>query len=252
MAKEGSTLLHRGVARELAIEIIEETWQVGVARTLEDIQERFAVSRTVARESSRQLETLGLARTKRRLGILAQPMSEWNVLDPTLISWRLASNRREEQIYSLTQLRLAVEPAAAESAAKLGSIHARARLLPLAAELRRTGEAGELHEFMRFDIEFHQVLLESCGNEMFAALAEHVAVVLQGRTEMGLMPAKPKPEALAGHEAVAEAVFRGEPEAARVAMLDILDEVRSAFGAVERDRIAAAFGRSAAATRRPE
>lgn len=233
MAEAGSTLLHRAVARELGIEIIEETWPVGAARTLEDIQERFAVSRTVARESSRQLKTLGLARAKRRTGIVALTLAEWNVLDPTLISWRLASNRREAQIYSLTQLRLAVEPAAAESAARLGSIHARARLLPLAAELRRTGEAGDLREFMRFDIEFHQLLLESCGNEMFAALAEHVAVVLQGRTEMNLMPAKPKAAALDAHEAVAEAVFRGEAEAARAAMLDILDEVRSTFSELE-------------------
>lgn len=235
-----SPLLHHGVARELGIEVIDGTWPVETARTLEDIQSRFGVSRTVAREASRQLEAMGLARTRRRLGLVAQSTSHWSVLDPTLIDWRLHSSRREEQIYSLTQLRLAVEPAAAESVARFASIHTRARLLPLAAEMRRTGEAGDLREFMKFDIEFHRLLLESCGNEMFAALGEHVAVVLQGRTELGLMPEKPKPEALDGHEAVAEAVFRGDPEGARAAMLVILDEVRSVFVAVERNRVAAA------------
>lgn len=237
-----SPLMHRGVARELGIEIIDGIWQADTARTLDEIQSRFVVSRTVAREASRQLEAMGLAHTRRRLGLVAQPMARWNVLDPTLIDWRLHSSRREEQIYSLTQLRLAVEPAAADSAARLASIHTRARLLPLAAEMRRTGEAGDLREFMRFDIEFHRLLLESCGNEMFAALGEHVAAVLQGRTEMGLMPDKPKPEALDGHEAVAEAVFRGDPDGARVAMLTILDEVRAVFASVELDRIAAARG----------
>lgn len=236
---KGPPLMHRGVARELGIEVIDGAWPINTARTLEDIQSRFDVSRTVAREASRQLEALGLARTKRRLGLVAQPMTEWNVLDPTLINWRLRSSRRNDQIYSLTQLRLAVEPAAAESAAKFGPIRNRAQLLPIAAELRRTGEAGDLHEFMRFDIEFHRLLLESCGNEMFAALGEHVAAVLQGRTEMGLMPAKPKPEALAGHEAVAEAVFHGDPDAARNAMMGILDEVREAFVTVEQERAAA-------------
>lgn len=235
MAKSSeSPLMHRGVARELGIEIIDGVWEAESARTLEDIQSRFSVSRTVAREASRQLEAMGLAITRRRLGLVAQPMARWNVLDPSLIDWRLHSSRRDEQIYSLTQLRLAVEPAAAESAARLASVHTRARLLPLAAELRRTGEAGDLHEFMKFDIEFHRLLLESCGNEMFAALGEHVAAVLQGRTELGLMPAKPKPDALAGHEAVAEAVFRGDPERARAAMLGILDEVRSVFAAAAR------------------
>lgn len=239
-ATDESSLMHRGVARELGIEIIDGDWPLDEARTLEEIQSRFTVSRTVAREASRQLEAMGLALTKRRLGMVAQPMAKWNVLDPTLINWRLHSAHREEQIYSLTQLRLAVEPAAAESAAKFASIHTRARLLPLAAEMRRTGEAGDLQEFMRFDIEFHRLLLESCGNEMFAALGAHVAAVLQGRTEMGLMPAKPKPEALDGHEAVAEAIFRGDPDAARHAMMEVLDEVRSAFAAVEQARTAAA------------
>lgn len=227
------TLMHSGVARELGMEIIDGAWPVATSHTLEDIQARFNVSRTVAREASRQLEALGLAQTRRRVGLVPQPMERWNVLDPTLIDWRLHSTRREEQIYSLTQLRLAIEPAAAESAAKLASIHVRARLLPLAAEMRRTGESGDLGAFMQYDIEFHQLLLESCGNEMFAALGEHVAAVLRGRTEMGLMPERPAPAALDGHEAVADAVFRGDAPRARRAMTDTLDEVKRAFVAVE-------------------
>lgn len=235
--ESGSPLLHHRISRELGIEIIDGLWAPEQARTLEDVQSRFGVSRTVAREASRQLESMGLVRTRRRLGLVAQPIEEWSVLDPLLIDWRLHSSRREEQIYSLTQLRLAVEPAAAESAARFASIHIRARLLPLAAEMRRTGEAGQLHDFMKFDIEFHSLLLKSCGNELFAALSDLVAVVLQGRTELGLMPAQPKPEALAGHEAVAEAVFKGDPDAARNAMQAILDEVRQAFGEAERARL---------------
>jgi DNA-binding FadR family transcriptional regulator len=172
---------------------------------------------------------MGLVQTRRRLGLVAQGIDSWSVLDTNLIDWRLHSTDREAQIYSLTQLRLAVEPAAAESAARFASIHTRARLLPLAAEMRRTGEAGLLEEFMEFDIEFHRLLLESCGNELFAALANVVAVVRRGRPELGLMPAQPKPEAISGHEAVAQAVFSGDPDAARLAMQAVLEEVRIAF-----------------------
>ena len=132
-----------------------------------------------------------------------------------------------------------MEPAAAESAAKFASIHTRAQLLPLASEMRRTGEAGELNEFLQYDIQFHSLLLKSCGNELFAALSDLVSVVLQGRTELGLMPAQPKPEALDGHEAVAQAVFRGDAEGAREAMMLILDEVRLAFSDAEAARSAA-------------
>ncbi len=238
MSKDASKLLHHRISRELGIEIIDGVWKEGTARTLEDIQSRSNVSRTVAREVSRQLESFGLVRTRRRLGLVAQGMESWNVLDAQLIDLRLHSQNREAQIYSLTQLRLAVEPAAAESAARLASIHTRARLLPLAAEMRRTGEAGLLEEFMAYDIEFHRLLLRSSGNELFSALADIVAVVLQGRTELGLMPAQPKPEALAGHEAVAEAVFKGDSKAARTAMEGILEEVREAFSEAEAARLA--------------
>lgn len=238
MSKDASELLHHRISQELGIEIIDGIWEEGTTRTLEDIQSRSNVSRTVAREVSRQLESFGLVRTRRRLGLVAQGMESWNVLDAQLIDLRLHSQNREAQIYSLTQLRLAVEPAAAESAARLASIHTRARLLPLAAEMRRTGEAGLLEEFMAYDIEFHRLLLRSSGNELFSALADIVAVVLQGRTELGLMPAQPKPEALAGHEAVAEAVFKGDPLGARVAMEGILEEVHEAFSKAEAARLA--------------
>ncbi len=221
--------LHHGVARELGIEVIDGVWAVGETVTLEEIQDRFTVSRTVAREVARQLEAMGLAKPRRRLGLIAQPISEWSVLDPRMIDWRLHSTQRERQIYTLTQLRLAVEPAAAENAARVASIQSRAQLLPIAAELRRTGEAGDLLEFMKYDIEFHSTLLRSSGNEMFAALSSLVAAVLQGRTELGLMPENPKPEALDGHEAVAQAIFDGDPVAARAAMQGIIDEVREVF-----------------------
>lgn len=238
MENDAGSLLHHTVSRTLGIEIIDGEWATETAQTLEEIQSRFNVSRTVAREASRQLEAMGLIRTRRRLGLIAQSSEHWSVLDTQLIDWRLHSRDREAQIYSLTQLRLAVEPAAAESAARFASIHTRAQLLPLASEMRRTGEAGLLTEFLDHDIEFHSLLLRSCGNELFAALADIVAVVLQGRTELGLMPSQPKPEALAGHEEVAQAVFRGDPEGARLAMEGILHEVREAFSQAEQARVA--------------
>ncbi|MGO1591352.1 MAG: FadR/GntR family transcriptional regulator [Ancrocorticia sp.] len=225
----GKELLHLHISQSLGVAIIEGAWPQGSSRTLEAIQDGFDVSRTVAREASRLLESLGLVQARRRVGLTAQPMSSWNVLDPQLINWRLHSTDRENQIYSLTQLRLAVEPAAAEGAARLASVHTRAQLLPIASEMRRTGEAGQLDEFMELDIAFHSLLLRGSGNELFAAMADLVAVVLQWRTEFDLMPAQPKPEALDLHEEVADAVFRGEAQRARDSMEKILEEVRETF-----------------------
>lgn len=221
--------MHQAVARSLGIEIIDGAWAVDAPRTLEDVQSQFGVSRTVAREASRQLEAMGMLRILRRRGLVPQPMSAWSVLDPLVIEWRLHSTHREAQLRSLTHLRLAIEPAAAFAAATNAPIQVRAQFLALASELRRTGEAGDLTAFMGHDITFHALLLSESGNEMFAAFSGLVSAVLQGRTELDLMPAHPKEEALAGHEAVAEALFRGDPVGARTAMEAILSEVREAI-----------------------
>ncbi|WP_091970986.1 FadR/GntR family transcriptional regulator [Propionibacterium cyclohexanicum] len=226
--------MHIAIARELGIEIIDGRWATGSARTLDELQTRFTISRTVARESTRRLEAMGLVTSRRRLGLIPQPAHSWHVLDPELIDWRLHSSQREAQLVSLTQLRMAVEPAAAEMTARRAPLRVRAQLLPIAADMRRTGEAGQLRDFMTLDIEFHRLILGSGGNELFAALGDLVATVLQGRTELQLMPSQPKPEALRLHAEVAQAVFEGDHERARRAMQEILDEVASVFDAAER------------------
>lgn len=226
---DGAPLLHKGVARDLGITIIDGAWAVEEVMTLEQIQHRFGISRTVAREVVRQLEGLGLVASKRRVGVQVQPRELWKVLSPTLIDWRLRSTDRVNQLRSLSQLRQVVEPAAAAGAAVHASVETRALLPPLAAAMRREGEAGRLQEFLELDIRLHRTLLASSGNELFAALGDVVEVVLRGRTELDLMPAQPAPAALEGHEAVAEAVWRGDPVAARDAMAGIISEVQEAF-----------------------
>lgn len=230
---EAARPMHVAIARELGIEIIDGRWTPGGTRTLDDLQTRFRISRTVARESTRRLEAMGLVTSRRRLGLIAEPASSWHVLDPELIDWRLHSTQRTAQLLSLTQLRMAVEPAAAEMTARTAPLRTRAQLLPIAADMKRTGEAGQLHDFMKLDIEFHRLILESGGNELFAALGDLVATVLQGRTELQLMPPQPKPVALRLHAAVAQAVFDGDHVAARQAMQEILDEVQSVFDDAE-------------------
>lgn len=226
----GYAPLHQDMARELGIEIINGVWETGSTVLLEDLQQRFGVSRTVAREASQTLESMGMVMSKRRVGIVAQPSGAWKVLDSRLIDWRLRSSKRDEQLFSLTQLRMAVEPAAAEGAARHESAHVRAGLLPVASEMRRAGEAGLLDEYLELDISFHTLVLRASGNELFAAMADVVAIVLRGRTEQGLMPSQPAETSLAAHEAVAEAIFRGDSAAARMGMHQVIDEVREALG----------------------
>lgn len=225
----GAAGLHASVLDTLGARITSGELAEGDVLTLEGIQESFGVSRTVARETMRLLESKGLVASRRRVGITVQPRASWQVYDPRVIWWRLAGPGRDEQLRSLTELRIAVEPLAAGRAARTASAQQRGRVLELAAALRAQGEAGDLEAFLESDIAFHTLLLESCGNEMFGALTEVVAVVLRGRTTLGLMPHKPVPEALDLHEEVARAVADGRAEDAETAMRTLLAEVRQAM-----------------------
>ena len=227
--ENGGELLQDAVCRTLAIEMLDGKWPAGESLTLEDVQNRFGISRTVAREVAKTLESMGAVTVRRRVGLVARPFSDWQALNHQVIEWRLHSTQRERQLSSLTELRLSVEPAA-----RLASIDVKAKFPVYAAQMRQIAESNEegavgLTKFHDLDVEFHTLILRESGNELFAALADTIATVLRGRVELGKYPMKPKSDALDAHDAVADAIAKGEPERARSAMLDIVDEVARAL-----------------------
>ncbi|WP_415857075.1 FadR/GntR family transcriptional regulator [Sinomonas sp. G460-2] len=221
--------LHRRMLDALGEAIASGRLEPGHRLTLDALQREFGVSRTVARDTMRALETMNLVQSRRRVGIVVQDPSRWNVYDPQLVRWRLSSPRRDEQYSSLTELRIAVEPLAAAGAARRATSAQRAELAGLAAELRTFGEAGDLESFLATDIAFHRLIVRSSGNEMFAALDGMIAEALTGRTRQGRMPFHPRDEALDAHARAAEAIAHGNPGVAEGAMREVLHEVRAAL-----------------------
>lgn len=196
----------------------------GLILRSEELEDKFASSRSVVREGLRVLETLGMVASRRNVGVSILEPSRWNVFDPLLIRWRLAGADREKQLKSLTQLRSAVEPLAAGLAAQSISVQDGRRLMKIAGELVATGNAGDLEAFLQLDIEFHALILRASGNEMLSHLASAVAEVLTGRTHYGLMPEVPRQEARRLHFVVADAIQRGQSAEAETAMRRIVTQ----------------------------
>lgn len=231
----GATVLLEPIVETLGREIIDGALRPGDRLTLQALQSRFGVSRTVMRDGMRVLESLRLVYAKRRVGLVVQEPRFWNAYDRRVIRWRLAGPGRERQFTELTELRVAVEPLAAAGAARRAPAAARAKILELAAEMRRLGEAGDLEAFLAVDIAFHALLLQASGNSMFAELDGVVAEVLTGRTEQGMMPFHPRDKALDEHEAVAAAVAAADGVGAERHMQVLVDEVRAALEATLTD-----------------
>lgn len=219
----------RGLSDALGKEIVTGDLAPGSVLTLESLQERFGVSRTVARDGVKVLESLGLLYSKRRVGLVVTETRAWNVYAPMVIRWRLDSEGARGTYIELTQLRIAVEPEAAELAAQHRTGAEADEVLRLGARMRALGEAGALEEFMVVDVAFHCLILEASGNTMFAALGDVVGEALHGRTTHGLMTTTPMPEALSAHDEVARAIARQDPGAARRQMQFLVDEVRAAL-----------------------
>ncbi|MDO4065478.1 FadR/GntR family transcriptional regulator [Clavibacter michiganensis] len=228
-AVPAATVLATRIIEELGRDIVDGRLVEGTRLTIEDLQQRFGVSRTVVRDCVRVLEAMALLVPKRRVGLVVQGPDCWNVYDPRIIRWRLTGPGRSDQFRSLTQLRRAVEPVAASLAARHATAAQRTRIAELAVDLRRLGEAGALVDFLAADIEFHHLILEASGNDMFCALREVITEVLSGRTHQGLMPRTPRPHALDTHEQVAHAIRDGDAATAEAGMASLLAEVSSAI-----------------------
>ena len=109
--------LHTHVLDALGLEIAAGDCPPGRVLRTDELAQRFDVSRTVVREVIRVLESMHLVESRRRVGVTVRPAEAWNVYDPQVIRWRLASSGRIAQLRSLTELRTAIEPEAARLAA---------------------------------------------------------------------------------------------------------------------------------------
>lgn len=220
--------LHASVLDDLGSRLVSGELATGEVLTLDAITRWYDVSRPVAREAIRVLESLGMVASRRRVGLTVLGREHWNVFATQLIRWRLAGTDRRNQLLSLGELRQGFEPTAAALAARRATSEQCGVLATAVSDMVVHGHSGDLEAYLVADILFHRTLLEATGNEMMRALGDVVAEVLTGRTHHDLMPARPNPEAIDLHEAVARAVRSRDPVAAEAAMRRIIDEAAAA------------------------
>ena len=232
--ENGGELLQDAVCRTLAIEMLDGKWPAGESLTLEDVQNRFGISRTVRAKSPKNvgIHGCGDGAPTRRIGGAA-------VL--RLAGAQPSGHRMATPLHAARAAAVVIDRIAIGGRTGCGGLggaprlHRRQGEFPVyAAQMRQIAESNEegavgLTKFHDLDVEFHTLILRESGNELFAALADTIATVLRGRVELGKYPMKPKPAALDAHDAVADAIAKGDPERARKAMFDIVDEVARAL-----------------------
>lgn len=202
--------LHVRLVDALGRRIVGGQLRPGDTFTVADIEAEFAVSRSVAREVVRVLESLGLVHSRTKVGCTVLDASAWNALSPQVIRWQMQGPSRTRSLASLVELRAGIEPVAAGLAARRASwdhVEVMAVAASRMAELGRQGR-GDSSAFLEADIVFHDMVLRATANLAYVALAPTVIACLRERNAAGLTPAVPAAANLDHHVNLAEAIGR--------------------------------------------
>jgi DNA-binding FadR family transcriptional regulator len=187
-----------------------------------ELAEQHAVSRSVTREAVKMLTAKGLLTARPRKGTTVQSPSQWNLFDPDVLRWLLERKFSLELLRQFSELRIAIEPAAAALAARSGDS---AAIAAIRAGYRRmeVAEAGD-DDSLDSDIAFHIAILNASANPFFMQFRDMVETAL--RTSIRFTNRfKGRTASLPAHHAVLSAIEDRDPKRAQAAMANIIDEV---------------------------
>lgn len=160
---------HSHVIQELGTGVISGRFPAGsVLPSDAELMDRFQVSRTVLREAIKTLEAKGLVEARPKVGTKVAKRTRWNLFDPQVLSWHLASPPDETFISGLHDVRLQLEPLAAQDMAR----HRTGEQIRLMHYWLRQMElsASDVTSFSLADFELHRIISDSSRNPFMAAL----------------------------------------------------------------------------------
>jgi DNA-binding FadR family transcriptional regulator len=220
MAPYAGRGVHGQVVQRLGARIVAGDLAEGAILDVRALGRELDVSLTVMRESLKVLAGKGLIDARQKRGTFIRPRSAWNLLDADVIRWRADGADGGRLVRDLTDLRSAIEPAAAHRAALRRT---EADLAALEAALTAMGGArGDLAAEAEADARFHRALLAATGNELLARLDPILEPGPRERDRPVHHGATGDP--VPGHRRVLEAVRDRDPVGAELAMLDLLAE----------------------------
>lgn len=196
-----------------------------------ELTAQHSVSRSVTREAVKMLTAKGLLSARPRVGTVVQPATSWNLFDDDVLRWMLERKFSLTLLRQFSELRVAIEPAAAALAAQAADGAGRQRI---EAGFQRmvAAEAGK-DDSLESDIAFHVAILQASGNPFYMQFRDLVETAL--RTSIRFTNRfKGRSASLPAHQAVRDAIFAGDPAMARVRMEAIIREVMGLIEAAER------------------
>ena len=222
--------LHGEVVHRIGVQIVSGELGPGDPLPPEDeLISDLAVSRTVLREAVKVLAAKGLVEARPKTGTRVRDRAAWNVLDPDVLSWRVAASNDHRRLYEeTTEIRLAIEPLAARLAATRALDEETAAI----AEAYEAMEAGvnDQRAYLAADLRFHDRILGACHNELLGHLGGVLRGVLRASFELTTTPKRSRKRALPLHRAILDGIAARDEDraehAARTLIADTAADIR--------------------------
>lgn len=209
--------LSEQVVHQIGLSIMRNDFKPGDTLSSEpELSLQFNVSRPIMREALKILSAKGLLESRPKTGTRVRPRAEWNILDPDVIGWLYEVGPDRSFLDALCEVRLMFEP----MAARLAAARATGDEIKTIEECYRRMEEGisSPETYIPADLAFHAAICAAAHNEMLQKITEtlttslHVSRVVTSRLPGANLAAMPL------HWLVAEAICKGDEQAAEEAM----------------------------------
>ena len=219
-----------GLLDEVGRTIVTGRYEGKAFPTEAELAKQHGVSRSVTREAVKMLTAKGLLTARPRQGTTVLPTTSWNLFDPDVLRWLLERSFSLELLRQFSQLRIAIEPAAAALAARAADDDDLARIGAGYARMEAAAKGAD--DPLDADIAFHIAVLQASANPFYVQFRDVVSTALrtsirftnrwQGRTA-----------SLPAHHAVLAAIEARQPDRAHSAMRAIIADVMKLIDEVE-------------------
>ena len=214
--------LHDWLARSIGERILAGEFAPGTVLPNEAAWGKtYDVSRTAVREAIKTLTGKGLILSRPKIGSRVEPRDRWNLLDRDVLTWHRSAIDRRSFATSTQEARRIIEPGVAELAAKKRTVEQLDRLI-VALEAMR--EAKSVQANVAADLEFHEALLQAANNDLLMPFGIIIEQALGNLFDYTSQRNPKLSLAVKLHEKIVRAVIDQDIEAARLAMLRLIDD----------------------------
>lgn len=220
-----------GMLDMLGKAIVTGQYDDQVFPTEAELAKKYDVSRSVVREAVKMLGAKGLLTARPRKGTTIQSTDRWNLFDIDVLRWLLDRKFSLNVLRQFSELREAIEPAAAALAASAHSVDG---LAAIEAGFARM-EAAERDEDdpLEADISFHVAILQASANPFYGQFRDVVTTAL--RTSIRFTNRfKGRTASLPQHKAVLDAIANRRASEAKAAMAALIADVMALIAEAER------------------